>query len=52
MTSFWEKIDSFRSPGEVLSFESWINAQIESGTVIKVPVGARYRGLGFEEAWF
>ncbi|WP_338720297.1 hypothetical protein [Devosia sp. XK-2] len=52
MTNYWEKIDGFRSPGEVLRFEAWIMEQIAGGTAIKVPVSAPYSVGGFDEEWF
>ncbi len=52
MTSYWERIDGFRSPGEVLRFQSWIAAQVVSGMAIKVPVSAPYIGGGFDEEWY
>lgn len=52
MNTNLETIDGFESRNEFLRFQTWINQQIDDGSVAEINVDDYYAGVNFEERWF
>lgn len=49
----WDPIDDFRTHGEFERFVAWMQAQVESGMVMEIPVVKPYLDApSFTEKWF